>query len=123
MKKLFMSAVAVAVMSSAAFAGTGKAAVNKTAETKTIEATTVSEKVEAPKMVHSSPDGTRRIEMVEIKTANSSKVRCTFRIDYYVGGQYDGSVTISGNYSSCGGFFCRMKELLTDTYGSNAYYN
>ncbi|MCS4226349.1 hypothetical protein [Sphingobacterium sp. BIGb0165] len=118
MKKLFMSVVAVAVMSSAAFAGTGKAPSNKTVETKA-----VSEKVEAPKMVHTSSDGKRSIEMVEIKTANSSKLRCTFRIDYYLGGQYDGSVTITGNYSSCGGFFCRMKELLTDTYGSNAYYN
>ncbi len=113
----------MAGMSSAVFAGTVKVSGNKTVETKAVETMTVDKKVEAPKMVHNSADGTRSIEMVEINTANSSKARCTFRIDYYVNGQYDGSTTISGNYSSCSAFFGRMKKLLTDTYGSNAYYN
>jgi len=112
MKKLFMSVVAVAIMSSAAFAGTGKAPSNKAVETKAIEATTVSENVETPKMVHTSADGKRSIEMVEIKTANTSKMRCVFKINYYVNGQYDGSVTITANRTSCGNFFCSMRELL-----------
>ncbi|MCS4226346.1 hypothetical protein [Sphingobacterium sp. BIGb0165] len=102
-----MSVVAVAVMSSTAFAGTGKAPSYKTVETKAL-----SEKVEAPKMVHTSADGKRSIEMVEIKTANTPKMKCVFKINYYVNGEYDGSVTITANRTSCGEFFCTMRGLL-----------
>lgn len=103
MKKFFMSVAALAIMSTAAFAGSVKAPSNKTVETTDVKPVT---------MVHTSADGKRSIEIVEVKNANTSKTRCVFKINYYVNGQYDGSVTITATHSSCGEFFCRMRALL-----------
>lgn len=117
MKKVFMSLVAVAVMSSAAFADSGeKVPVEKSVRTANSHTSTVGKNyAKAMEEVKKNRDGKAMVQ----------SCRYTLKV-YNAQGEYQFSHVINGvvsddlgGYTSCDNFFARMRKAFSAVYDIN----